>query len=754
MPVSFFRLSLLGLLAAPLLCLGATNAPSFSNEAPATNATSLAKAPDITADRMEGPDSNGWYHLDGNVRLRYADHNLRADHVDVNKGSGAVRARGHVELFRQDQGHWSGDELNYNYITKEGLSSANAAQSGRFTLLADETSRDTNGVIHMRHAQFTTCTNAPGHWHYWLTGDRIDVRLGDRISLHDAKAYFIGVPVFYAPYATRDLDHPFGPRIIPGLGNGWGAYLLTTYTYPIYTPPGPNELIGNVLLDYRTRRGLAYGHELDWSHELLGDGRFGFYMINDRNPNSSFSDTTNSVDKSRYRVYFQHEANPTPRDQVLINADYLSDEVVNHDFFPSVYRDASQPDNFVAYTHRGISYAAGGEVSGPINPFFDGVGRLPEAFVTVMPQELFPGYGLYYESDTRFDYLAQQWGLNHFGTNDFLEPDTVRISSYQKLTYPMHFWDNIVSFVPRAAYRYTYYEHLADGRTNETRSAIELGAETSFKAFADYGQYRHVVEPYLDYCLIPSLYNVKANQNYFFDAIDGPRDWTDLFGVNGLYAPRSWNGIRPGVRNDVQVREDDGSRRTIFDWDLFMACRFGGAGSGDTNGLRMVGWDATFTPYRRVKIQTTAYYDPKEHRMDMMDNSVTLGDPKNDALRFDWYRSQPVDPVTLNRPADPNLPDYNYLPSITLLNIEVTHRFNDIWAGNGYARYDSTERHLQEIGGYVQYDLDCLTFRLNAGVLPAFTRTDGTRRPMDYRVALYMDVKAFRKDNVEKLRAW
>jgi len=738
-----------GLLAVALLC--AAGAPAQDKP------LAVLHAPDITADRMEGPDAKGWYHLNGNVYLRYADHDLHADTVDVNKQSGDVRARGHIDLFRKDQGHWSGDELNYNYITKEGLTSASEVQTGHFTLLADETRRDTNGMIHLRQAQVTTCTNAPGHWHYWLTGDRIDFRPEERLTIHNATAYFMGVPVFYAPYATRDLDHPFGPRIVPGYGSGWGAYVLSTYTYPIYTPPGSDELIGNVHLDYRTSRGLAYGHELDWSQELLGSGHFGFYLIHDAKPNNTLSDTTNRLDSSRYRLYFEHEANPTPNDQVLLHADYLSDEMVTHDFFRSVYRDESQPDNFAAYTHRGINYAIGGEVSGPVNSFYDGVGHLPEGFLTVMPQELFADSGLYYESDTRIGFLAQQWGANDTGTNNFFEPDTARAYTYQKLTYPLHFWDNIVSVVPRAAYRYTFYQRLADGRTNETRSALEFGTEVSFKASGDYGDYRHIVEPYLDYCLIPSLSNVKANQSYFFDSVDGPRDWSDLFGINGLYAPRAWNGVRPGVRNDVQVREADGTRRTVFDWDMFMAYRFGTGNGDSTNGLRMVGWDATFRPYKNVTIQTTGLFDPKEHRMDIADTSMTLGNPKHDAVTFDWYHSDPTDPSSLHQPADPRLVGiygYTNLPSITLASISVTHRFNDLWAANGFVRYDVTTRDLQEIGGYLEYDLDCISFRLDAGFIPPITRTDGTRRPVDYRFALFMAIRALQADNIQKMQGW
>jgi lipopolysaccharide assembly outer membrane protein LptD (OstA) len=401
-------------------------------------------------------------------------------------------------------------------------------------------------------------------------------------------------------------------------------------------------------------------------------------------------------------------------------------------------------------------------VSGPLNTFYSGVGRLPEGWLAVFPQELFEDSGLYYESRSSAGYLAQQWTDDGSFTNAWrpFEPDTVRLHSRQKLTYPLRAFE-VVSLVPRLAYDYTFYQHLADDRTNQARSVFELGSEVSTKWYASYGGgYRHVVEPYADYSIVTTPLNVKRGQNYFFDRVDGPRDWSDLFGVDGNYAPVRWNGIRPGVRNTVQRKDADGTVRTIFDWDVFVAYRFGGGGGSQTNdagGLRATGWNLTWRPDRDVTLRTAGMYDDKGGRLDMSDSSLTIGEERDWTFELGYFTSDPLDPTTLNRPADPQLIGNPYvydLRASAIARAGITHRFNSYWSANVTARYDTRETQLQEIGGYVQYELDCLAFRLNSSYMPPYDYYNGVRRKPDYRVAMMIWVKALQPDHIEKLRGW
>lgn len=98
---------------------------------------STAASPDIKSERME-VTSNGWFRATGKVVFRFVDHELRADQVDFNNKTGHVKARGHVELIRPAQGRWVGDALDFNYITKEGLTGLSESKSGTPTTTAKE----------------------------------------------------------------------------------------------------------------------------------------------------------------------------------------------------------------------------------------------------------------------------------------------------------------------------------------------------------------------------------------------------------------------------------------------------------------------------------------------------------------------------------------------------------------------------------------------------------------------------------------
>jgi len=715
---------------------------------------------DIKADRME-IDSNGWRHAIGNVSIHTADHDLQhADKVDFNKDTGEVHARGHIILVQKDQLRWSGDSLDYNYITREGLTGLSEMHASTFAYTAMETHVDSNGMKRLLHARLTTCNKTNTDWDYWIAASEIDFREHDRVTIYNPIWYFEGVPFFYLPYATRDLNHPFGPMLIPGFRSSWGPYLQSTYTYPFYNPPGPDLVTGNSMIDYRALRGLAYGNEVDWTQEEWGNGHIGFYVTHDLLPNKNEDPNLPPIDPNRYRLYLQHEANPTPTDQVLVQADILSDEHMLEDFLPTLYREQSQPDNFIAYTHRGLTYASGVDASGPLNNTFTGVGHAPEGWLKIMPQELAEDSGLYYESDSSAGYLAQQWTNDGTFTNAF-EPDTVRIHTLQKLTYPFQLFDTI-NVVPRAAYDYTFYSHLRDaagandGRTNEVRSVFEFGTEASVKWFANYGEYRHIIEPYLDYAIITSPYNVKPGQNYFFDRVDGPREWSDQFGLDGNYEPRQWDGVRPGVRNTVQTKDADGITRTVFDWDVFVAYRVGGQSDTNVgNGLCMEGWDLTYRPDRDVKFRTEGLYDPKDGgRLDQSDTRVTFGEGRDWSFDVDYFTSDPVNPDTLNTLADQSLIPYYSLDPARLASFSVTHRINSIWSANLFTRYDVKGTQLSEVGGYVQYELDCIAFRLMSGYTPAYTRTDNTRGAANYSVAFMVWVKAFQTGYLEKMQGW
>jgi lipopolysaccharide assembly outer membrane protein LptD (OstA) len=685
---------------------------------------------DVKADHHQIDRDSGIWTCDGNVHIANARHTLRADHVRVNSVTGEVEAKGHVEVNQPGLARWIGESIVYNYKTGEGLTGASVFQAGRISVRAAQGQRAADGRMLLSGVQATTCTNAPGHQHYFIASDRMTYVDSKYLSAQGGVVWLFGLPVAYWPYWYRNLDDQYGLQLRPGYTSDWGPFLLASYTYPLISEPGGGELDGRVRVDYRSLRGWAVGHTLNWNLNALGAGKFDLYYAADQDgpdrdppfvlPASPLED--------RSRVAFSHIAEPTPRDRVVVQGQVVSDEALLRDFFPSQHRQSVQPDNVASYTRREDSWAGGVTWSGPLNGFYDGVSREPEAWMNVMPRELLPG--LYYESQTRAGYLLKQTEPQLFLRG--AEYDTLRVDTAHRFSVPMTIGD-AVQVVPRAGYRGTYYRDAWDMDDGQVRNLFEAGVETSMKVYGAFGDLRHVLEPYADYSYVPRPKDLENGEVYSFDRYDVAQEWRDQFGFDGLSAPREWNGVRTGVRNTFQQRSEQGLR-TFLDADIYGACTL--AETDDPAGWQMLGWDLAWTPSSKVRVDIEGEYDTRERELRRADARVQW---LADRWRFSagyLFRSEPPNPAA----DDPALRPYDrwLAPDdrASVFMTEAQRALNSIWTVGFNTHTDLRRTQLERIGGFVQYSLDCMAFQLRVAYKPPMTLDDGSEREADYKIAL------------------
>ena len=120
-----------------------------------------------------------------------------------------------------------------------------------------------------------------------------------------------------------------------------------------------------------------------------------------------------------------------------------------------------------------------------------------------------------------------------------------------------------------------------------------------------------------------------------------------------------------------------------------------------------------------------ATYDVRESEIDYTDIWLTLwqGDSWEFSGEF-YYRPDDDDPCT------------QYSGAIAV-------NFTEHWGAKVYVRYDSERARVEQIAGHIQYNLDCISFRLYGRYEPAFTRDDGTEREAKIRVSFYTWLRAF-----------
>jgi len=691
---------------------------------------------DVQADELVYDRQGAWVEAKGNVVVRKGDQVLRADYVRVNTETEEAYALGNVVMTRAEE-VWKGQSLTYNFGSGKGSADKLTVEAKPYRLLDSRKMDKGEGSVFVLHdATVTTCVHDPPQTHYTVKAREVTVVPGDYMKGKGAVWRFGRVPVMYLPYWYRDLNDNFGWRFYPGHSSRHGTYLLSSYRYRLNP-----RLRGETHLDYRSKRGLASGQDLKWRDETwVGD--LSLYYADDQEPIDDDEDAeTADIDSERYRLRFRHQVSLSARDLLYFNAHYLSDTDVLEDFFEREYRALNQPENYAAYTHRDDRYTANLRFQSRLNDFYSNVNRLPELSFDFVRQQIRES-DFYYEGETSLANLEQVWEEE----DDEEDYSSVRLDSAHTVYRPFRRL-GFLNLIPRAGYQGTYYSKTleprtvtatttaqetnlvvaADGSTNTVvttvsdtssgveesegssgfRSRLELGLEASFKAFKTWGGVeaprRHVAEPYANYTFVPEPTLVPA-ELYQFDSVDELDEE---------------HYVKLGMRNKIQTKRES-LPYDLLDVDTYTYLKL--ERDDDDDAIESVYMDAELRPWDWVAIDLDGEYSVADSELDEFNTQVSLspGDLWTAGLEHRYSNGDS-----------------------SLLEGEMTLSPNRGWSFNYYGRYEFEEGRLEEQGGYVQRNLDCMVIRTGLGIIPGYTRSDGTERDDEWRVLLAFWLTAF-----------
>ena len=689
-----------------------------------------------------------------------------------------------------------GEYMSASRTTGELLATGRVeAVASPYRFRADSISRSADGFYKLSgNTLMTTCTNDDSCLHWCLSGE-FAYREQHSATVRDAWVRLWDIPVLWVPYWYYPLNTDYGFRFMPGYTSRWGGYILTGYVYDIINEGKPDSasLGGSTYADYRTRNGFAVGQTLRWNLKDFGVGKIKAYNAWDMNYDKyehrwddnrhRYRNWGSDVDRDRYRIVFDHNADITERDAMRIHAVYLSDSWVMRDFFQRDERGESIPANEAAYEHRENNWAFGGSVSGPINDFFGGTARLPEGWLAISPQPIWD-LPANYESQTRAGYLNRDYA-KYSGASDamfrylpYLGPDgrgadyqAFRADTAHRVTLPFKMLD-VIAVVPRVTYRGTYWSDSGNaralliedgGRSVASGDAIyrnigEFGFTASARGSAWLSErWRHTVEPYLDYSYqAVETANGRSRRAYVFDSYDGATEWLDQFGFEGRGLPYNWHGIRPGIRNFFRRTDDDGNSHAVLDTDIYAAVPFesysrygndagvwhGYAKDNDDphynkRGNVVPGARVRLNPTKKTSFGTRVEYDTDSDKVAYADvifkHHVTSD--------FNWYVSY------IGR--DHRI--WDYVPSYyerwnweysNLIQLGFEHQVCDHFAWAPYIRYDCRLDEVDEVGSWFDIMTDCLGFRLQVAYENAYERVDGSKSHSDVRVGFFIYLRA------------
>ena len=676
--------------------------------------------------------ASGTAHGTNGVFVKYGGTTLTADNASVNWQTGEAVADGHVRIEEGDQ-IWIGEHISYNFKTHQMQSEEFRTGKPPVFAQGEQLQGDLSNHVYTARNTYVT-TDDVSDPVVRVSASKIKIVPGKYVEMWNAVLYVDGVPSFYFPYYRRNLGfHANNFNFLPGYRSAYGPFLLTSYDWFL-----GDEADGKLHLDYRERRGVGTGPDLNLHLGQWGEAKFKYYYLHDQDSGESISTNgfanLGAIPQNRQRVYFAYQATPFTNLSVKALVNYQSDPLVLHDFFGNDYSDNPQPNSFAEINRDWPNWSLDAETTPRVNNFFDQVERLPDVKLTGFRQQIF-NTPIYYESESSVGFYRHVFADTNnalFATTNGPMPSysAARADTYHQLLLPeiLFGWLNVT---PRAGGRFTYYsEQSGLGATNsETyRTVFNTGVDVSFKAsrlwpnatnsLLQVDGLRHIVEPSVNYVFVPAPSTTPPQLPQFDSELPSllllPIEFPDYNDIDSI---DSQNVIRFGLHNTLQTKRD-GEVENLLDWNVLMDWRLHPNPTQQTfNDLYN---ELAFRPRTWLTFESQTRYDINNGHFNMAFDQVTLAPNEKWSWSLGhWYLRQEFIGEADN-----------------LITSTMFFRLNENWGFQATHDFNAQTGLLQEQFYTIYRDMrswtGALTFRL----------IDNGTGPEDFTVAFTFSLKA------------
>lgn len=553
----------------------------------------------------------------------------------------------------------------------------------------------------------------------WISADRIRMYPEDSFSFKNLTLYYGGVPFFYFPYLHHSLNPEVGYWPMPGMRSIWGPYLLNQFGFLMGNKRVDHgmpyaDYLGTLHLDYRTRRGVAYGLDIrdivleEHSPNMTG---LSMYKTYDRGAKISAGDDENreGMDPDRWRVALQQmwsyrEAARTEW-HLKANVNLLSDQYMLRDFYPEIYQRNSSPDNTVLISrtddtndftlmHRFVPnnfYIADERTEFSYERIKSPISRSPIMYesrssLAVMRQNV-PSF---MRSDIRglLDYLNPESSSYDYWSRMLMTDGFSRAHTFHELSASKKIM-GFLNLTPKLGGGYTGYYDVGDGKSALNQGIFYAGADADFKFSRRYSSVNsdslglngmnHIVQPHF------TLAYIKTNTlNDLYPQIDGETPTTNPPSLSmGRYTEidslSSGLVFRYGLRNVLMTQRDSNSHRW-FSWDVFMdSYLYDPLNQRDFSNLfSFMRWNPVPWMEYRSEMQT-----PLLGR-----DRISGCHEYNNSLRFMPRKSTEL--IIGHR----YLNQHAFLENSSQLDLRILQRFSESWAVSANWRFSLEDRKM------------------------------------------------------------
>ncbi len=600
----------------------------------------------------------------GNVSIDYEGALLTADKITVNLAAKVALAEGHVVLTQKGS-IFKGDRGEYNFDKKIGnVSNMNAAIEPSYYGKAQTIERVSEHHYRAKNSSLTTCCGDSPF--YRIQAQQVDIYPGEKVEARNALLFIKDVPVLYIPYfVTYLLDFERFPiQIIPGKNSEWGAFVLTKYRYHLADSQNFKSR-GNLLLDYRAKRGLGGGGENFYRGDTVGRGALRTYIIDDQ-------DAPSGIDSQRYRVQWRHQMKWTKDTTFTTEINKLSDATIIKDFFfREEYERDVFPDNYVSVITAKPEYTLSLLARARVDDFFNVVERTPEIRFDTHNRQ-FVETPFYLRQEAQFSVLKKTFA----GDADSL--DANRLETNHTLLYAGHVGD--LSVTPRIGTHQTYYSRDNAGERNHVRATVDPGLDASIKFFKIYDIYIKAFG--LDYNQIRHIFTPTASYNYRPNPTVAR---TTLQQFDSLDALDKQNFVRYAFENKLQTKNHSDIKGELYSREIARIIPFVDHDL-HTGRLDNVGMDIELRPYAWLGIEGDGTYNTRTRDFETVNADVYF---TRGALR-----------VALGQ---------RYVQhESSQATTQVDYRINSEWSFKVYERYEFQESKSKEFEVTVSKAFNCV----------------------------------------------
>lgn len=702
-----------------LPALGASLLPSVAKDRPVF----VPEIHSASLDSQVNYGPNGVVTATDGIIVAYENAILTADKVtfirDENKkDTGEVIAEGRVRIQRGDQ-IWTGKKISYNFVT--GHMAAETFRTGQPPFFVAGVSLDANvdtGVY--TGYGITMTTDDYENPAQKVEASSVGIIPDDYAEVYSATLKIGKVPILWLPYMKRSLKtHPSFFTIFPGYSGRYGAYGLGAYHWSY-----GSDLDAAVRLDYRSKRGIGTGADLNYDLGRAGHGDFSYYWTDDHDAGLDANGDVIDPRRQRFRLFHEAQIDPSFTARAMVR--YQNDEYIVRDFFEDEYRENVQPSSWLELHKAWSNFSLNTLAQPQLNGFQETVERLPDVKFSAHRQQLWE-LPLYYESETDAGWFRRRF-------TDNLQPSysAFRGDSFHQIVWPNMFfgWLNVM---PRVGGRFTYYsEAEGDGATTseQTRGVFNTGMEVTTKAsrlwpgveskFWDVDGLRHIIQPAINYVYVPqpSVRPPLLPQfDYELDSIRLlPIEFPDYNSIDSI---DSQNTLRLGLFNKLQTHRND-HLANIVQWNAYTDWRLDKQPGQSTFADLFSELD--FAPREWLLLTSEVRLDVQDPELLEANHYLTFTPESNWSwsIGHRFMRDDPVRGIVGNN----------------LLINRMYYKLNENWGLSTYQYFDIEESRLQEHTYSIYRDLRSWT-----GALSFRFREDDLRGE-DFTVAFVFSLKA------------